>query len=203
MTGPIKWNSASLTESNGFTYLVGIDAFASGGQMKWSSASKVTVGAATKSTQDSDGNAINTTYLKRSGGTMTGAINFPYNKQSISFRHDNASYDSGFVYGISGNEALALVQQNAVTSFMVVHGSDPATWGNSTWTTATPTIQTKKQSLYVNELIASGVTPSYNFKVNGTSYLGGEVRVSHNNTDTESVSFKYNETTKSLDFIFN
>jgi len=66
-------------------------------------------GSATKATQDSDGNAINTTYLKRSGGTMTGAINFPYNKQSISFRHDNASYDSGFVYGTSGNEALALV----------------------------------------------------------------------------------------------
>jgi len=29
---------------------------------------------ATKATQDSDGNAINTTYLKKSGGTMTGAI---------------------------------------------------------------------------------------------------------------------------------
>jgi len=44
------------------------------------------------------------------------------------------------VYGNSGNEALALIQQNAITSFMVVHGSDPATWGGSTWTTATPTI---------------------------------------------------------------
>lgn len=31
MTGPVKWNSTSLVESNGFTYLVGIDAFASGG----------------------------------------------------------------------------------------------------------------------------------------------------------------------------
>lgn len=30
--------------------------------------------SATKATQDSDGNAINTTYLKKSGGTMTGAI---------------------------------------------------------------------------------------------------------------------------------
>lgn len=32
-------------------------------------------GKATKATQDSDGNAINTTYLKRSGGTMGGALN--------------------------------------------------------------------------------------------------------------------------------
>ena len=31
-------------------------------------------GKATKATQDSDGNAINTTYLKRSGGTMTGVL---------------------------------------------------------------------------------------------------------------------------------
>jgi hypothetical protein len=33
------------------------------------------VASATKATQDSDGNAINTTYLKRSGGTMGGALN--------------------------------------------------------------------------------------------------------------------------------
>ena len=32
--------------------------------------------SATKATNDSDGNAINTTYLKKSGGTMTGDINF-------------------------------------------------------------------------------------------------------------------------------
>ena len=32
------------------------------------------IGAATKATQDSDGNAINATYLKLSGGTMTGKI---------------------------------------------------------------------------------------------------------------------------------
>lgn len=31
---------------------------------------------ATKATQDSDGNAINTTYLKRSGGTVTGNVTF-------------------------------------------------------------------------------------------------------------------------------
>ena len=86
---------------------------------------------------------------------------------------------------------------------MVVHGSDPATWANGTWQSATPTLQTKNKSVYVNELIAQNTTPTYNFKVNGTSYLGGEVRVSHNNADTESVSLKYNEATKSLDFIFN
>ena len=160
-------------------------------------------GSATKATQDSDGNAINTTYLKLSGGTMTGILNLRSGQQCISFRQDHANYDSGFVYGTNGNEAIALIQQSAVTSFMVVHGSDPATWTSSTWTSSSPTIQTKNKSLYVNELIASGSTPTYNFKVNGTSYLGGETKISYNNADTESVSLKYNQSTQSLDFIFN
>lgn len=159
--------------------------------------------SATKATQDSDGNAINTTYLKLSGGTMTGTITTPHGKEALHFQSTNGSYGAGVVYGINGNEALSVITKNAVTSFMVVHGSDPATWANGTWYSAAPTLQTKNKSVYVNELIAQNTTPTYNFKVNGTSYLGGEVRVSHNNADTESVSLKYNEATKSLDFVFN
>ena len=158
---------------------------------------------ATKATNDSDNNPINSTYLKLIGGTMTGLLNFPMNTQSVSFRPGADSYDSGFVYGTSGNECLSLVQQNQVTSFMVVHGSDPSTWNSGTWTTATPTIQTKYKSLYVNELIANGVTPEFNFKVNGTSYFGGSVKISHNNTNTEGVSMIYDNTHKCLNFIFN
>ena len=46
-----------------------------------SSASSAT--SATKATQDSDGNAINTTYLKRSGGTMNGALNLANNTLNL------------------------------------------------------------------------------------------------------------------------
>lgn len=38
---------------------------------------------ATKASQDSDGNAINTTYLKRSGGTMGGALNLANNTLNL------------------------------------------------------------------------------------------------------------------------
>ena len=169
----------------------------------WTNQSALSVGSATKATNDSDNNPINTTYLKLVGGTMTGLLNFPMNTQSVSFRPGHDSYDSGFVYGTSGNECLSLVQQNQVTSFMVVHGSDPSTWNNGTWTTATPTIQTKYKSLYVNELIANGVTPEFNFKINGTSYFGGSVKISYNNTNTEGVSMIYDNTHKCLNFIFN
>lgn len=41
------------------------------------------VASATKATQDSDGNAINTTYLKRSGGTMGGALNLANNTLNL------------------------------------------------------------------------------------------------------------------------
>lgn len=160
-------------------------------------------GTATKATQDGDGNTIASTYLKLSGGTMTGAINLPRDKMSINFRPDNTSYCSGLVYGTAGNEALALSTKNAITSFMVVHGSDPSAWTNTTWQTASPTIQTKNKSLYVNERINNGVTPTYNFKVNGTSYLGGNVRISDTNTDTASCELQFNPTLDCLEFIFN
>lgn len=58
------------------------------GESGWSISTTAT--SATKATNDSDGNAINTTYLKKSGGTMTGGITFPndpsaYNTKGIIF----------------------------------------------------------------------------------------------------------------------
>ena len=64
MTGTLSWNSTSLPQFSGSpTYLVGIQGFANGGTMKWQSASSVTVGAATKATQDKNGNDITTKYV--------------------------------------------------------------------------------------------------------------------------------------------
>ena len=160
-------------------------------------------GTATKATQDGDGNTISSTYLKLSGGTMTGTEKFNSNFMSLNFRADNTSYTTGFFYGTNGNEALALATKSAFTSFMVVHGSDPTTWNTSTWTSASPTLQTKNNSLYVHELIPSGTTPTYNFKVNGTSYLGGNVRISDTNADTASCEMQYNRDLQCLEFIFN
>lgn len=74
MTGPIKFNSNSLPSRDSQDFLVGIDAFDQGGTLKWSSASNVKVGSATKATQDSAGQQINTTYIKGlsvSGRTVT------------------------------------------------------------------------------------------------------------------------------------
>lgn len=64
MTGPIKFNSNSLPMRDSQDFLVGIDAFDQGGTLKWTSADSVKVGSATKATQDSAGQQINTTYIK-------------------------------------------------------------------------------------------------------------------------------------------
>ena len=75
ITGQLSFGQSSLPEFSGNPpYLLGIESYSSGGAVKWKAPSNVTVGAATKATQDSDGNAINTTYLKKSGGTMTGQL---------------------------------------------------------------------------------------------------------------------------------
>lgn len=60
-------------------------------------------GTATKATQDGDGNAINTTYLKKSGGTMTGGITLP--SKDTAFNTYNLVFSSGGIIGgnTSGN----------------------------------------------------------------------------------------------------
>lgn len=56
--------------------------------------------SATKATQDSDGNAINTTYLKKSGGTMTGTITTraltPSANNTYSVGTSAARYSNGY-----------------------------------------------------------------------------------------------------------
>ena len=60
MAGPLQWTSASLPEFSGSPlYLVGIEAFASGGTMKWKSTSNITVGNATTATNLTAGTATN------------------------------------------------------------------------------------------------------------------------------------------------
>ena len=48
---------------------------------------------------------------------------------------------------------------------------------SSTWTGITPSMQIKKQSVYINSLIANNVTPGYNLYVNGTTRCNGTLGV--------------------------
>lgn len=74
------------------------------------------VASATKATQDSDGNAINTTYLKRSGGTMGGALNLAngiWNKIGDDCYFGDQDIAGGFcLKGANGTTSLILINKD-------------------------------------------------------------------------------------------
>ncbi len=125
---------------------------------------------ATKATQDGDGNTISTTYLKLSGGSMTGTIRTVQDtKPAINFRASADSYGATLNYDTAGNEALAINLKNSTTSFMVNTGVNGETWtSNNKWSNQTPALQIKNNCVYINELISNNTSPAYTLNVNGT-----------------------------------
>lgn len=154
---------------------------------KLQTARTITLSGAVTGSVSFDGSAnatINTSvnhshsqYLPLAGGTMTGTINFNNDLLACNFRANNASYRSGVMHQSSGNEALVFAAANAVTSFIFKCGKDPVGMTSSTWTSITPSMQIKNQSVYINSLIASGTTPSYNLYVNGSTRCNGTLGV--------------------------
>ena len=68
--------------------------------------SKLGTTAVNRATADSDGNAINSTYLKRSGGAMTGNISYQGTKATIEvirfIDNKNDAYGNGIAIGAGG-----------------------------------------------------------------------------------------------------
>lgn len=116
-------------------------------------------------------------YLPLSGGTMTGTINFPTSKLAFIFEGSTSAYHSGIMHQNLGNEALVFAAAKSFTSFIFKCGQNPTSMANSTWANITPSMQIKQQSVYINSLIANGVTPSYNLYVNGTTRCNGTLGV--------------------------
>lgn len=116
-------------------------------------------------------------YLPLVGGTMSGTINFTSNKLACNFRPESSAYCTGIMHQTNGNEALVFAAANAVTSFIFKCGQDPIGMTSTTWTGITPSMQIKKQSVYINSLIANNVTPAYNLYVNGTTRCNGTLGV--------------------------
>lgn len=116
-------------------------------------------------------------YLPLSGGTMTGTINFTTNKLACMFGGSTSSYYSGVMHQNFGTEAIVFAATNTLTSFIFKCGQSPISMANNTWANITPSMQIKKQSVYINSLIANGVTPGYNLYVNGTTRCNGTLGV--------------------------
>jgi hypothetical protein len=63
--------------------------------------------------------------------TVPGYIKTAENKMGIKFR-THTDYETGIVYGTSGNEALTIAIQKPVTAFQIVYGTKPSAYGTST-----------------------------------------------------------------------
>lgn len=116
-------------------------------------------------------------YLPLAGGTMTGTINFTTNELACRFGGSTSSYYSGVMHQNFGTEAVVFAATNILTSFIFKCGQSPISMANNTWANITPSMQIKKQSVYINSLIANGVTPDYNLYVNGTTRCNGTLGV--------------------------
>lgn len=71
------------------------------GNISGNSATATSATSATKATQDSDGNAINTTYLKKSGGTMTGTLNAQANVYTDAANTGSLNMGNSNIYGVN------------------------------------------------------------------------------------------------------
>lgn len=100
--------------------------------------------------------------------THTALIKTAENTMGLKLRtHD--SYETGWVYGTSGNEAITLAMQNPVTAFQIVYGTKPSSFAGGTWQTVTPLFQTKDGKVIINRKIAATADTSSLklFDVNG------------------------------------
>lgn len=129
-----------------------------------------TAGSATSATNDGNGNAIDSTYLKKAGDTMTGLLKCSQeNKPVLSFRTGNASWSDYMTHYTGGNECFLLSTKNAITSLMFVNGEDSsATTDANRWMSLTPGLQIKNNKVAIGKLIGNGVTPTYTLDVGGT-----------------------------------
>ncbi len=106
MTGTPKFAANSISEFSGnVPYILGIEAFADGGAVKWKASNNVTVGSAIKATQDGSGNVITSTYLplKTAGGIAYCSANGANNYFQIATITIGATYvNYPIVFELSG-----------------------------------------------------------------------------------------------------
>ena len=91
------------------------------GNISGNSATATSATSATKATQDSDGNAINTTYLKKSGGTMTGQIVLASNgyKTNSTSGYSADQYGNFTHLGTTTSDYWMLKSNNGTNKFSV------------------------------------------------------------------------------------
>ena len=142
-------------------------------------------GSATKATQDSDGNAIRSTYLKKTGDSINvlGISQSAGTSGGISL-YQNTNYvdNYGIAFRLTSNLGKHGYVQSDWATYFTMDGSDTRGW--------------------VFRNAASGKGNVASISSAGHAVFGGSVTVGGNTTNTSGCRQVYNETTNSLDFVF-
>ena len=124
-------------------------------------------GTALESKYSQTGHNHDSSYVLKSGDTMTGPLKLKESGNSpLLFRHSNNEYLSGISYKTNGNEAMCFENKNAVTSF-IFRTANPDN-ESTAWDNAVPSMQIKNQRVTINKFIANETDAAYNLDVNGT-----------------------------------
>lgn len=146
-------------------------------------------------------------YLPLAGGTMTGTIQFT--KNMLACRFGNISNSSGMIHKIGGDEALIFMTDIADTSFIFKTGQS---FDNiPSWSEITPSMQIKRQSVYINSLIRNGITPCYTLYINGSTRCNGTLGVGDGSkaeidffpSSSSSIRAKIKVSDDRIEFVFN
>ena len=132
-------------------------------------------GKADKANKDGDGNTISSTYLKLSGGTMTGSIAYGHESASKRILYGTLR-NSGMKYDYAGNEALIISSGTYSNSSIHFYTSNRLSMSDSSgqWNATTPCLSIKNTCVGINAV----PNESYKLYVNGASYFSGAVTVS-------------------------
>lgn len=145
--------------------------------------------SAVKATQDSDGNQINTTYLKRSGGTMTGDIHFSKDDKAhiVSFDFGSDTYASIGAYH-TGHSAGLLQLLTYAYNQLPIYVRQYDCNSNTFYASAT-LLDEKGNTVFPNTVTASKFKGSFEGNVTGTaSNVSGTVAVGNGGTGATTLA---------------
>ena len=139
---------------------------------------------ATKATKDADGNAISSTYLKLSGGNMTGTIKRQYTAASTSpviSTYNNTNTDINI---LRVNHGTAYAEKSAYGFTLTYKGTGDGVNNNLNLYADDSTAASQVLALSVNQKgrigIKTAADDSYSLKVNGNTSIVGTTTISSN-----------------------
>lgn len=159
-------------------------------------------GSATKATQDSDGNAINTTYMKKSGGTFTGDVTGTGFSASSYVAVNSSSSGTAGGLALYNTTPTAYGIAMRSTSNGGYHGFVQSTWATYFYMKTTASDIGTRGWIFKSGT-SDELSPVASISTGGHAVFNGSVTVGGNTTNTSGMRMEYDTTLQCTNFVFN